>query len=104
MDGDNVHSSEVENALASHPDVATCAVISVPDGETGERVHAVVVLRPGAVPDEDQLRKHCASLISDFKVPRGWEFVDALPTSPTGKVQKHVLREPHWRGRERRVN
>jgi acyl-CoA synthetase (AMP-forming)/AMP-acid ligase II len=104
VDGDNVHSPEVENALSSHPDVAACAVIGVPDGETGERVHAVVVLQPGATPDPDQLRKHCASRVADFKVPGGWEFVDVLPTSPTGKVLKRELRKPHWDGRQREVN
>lgn len=102
--GDNVHSAEVENALSSHPDVASCAVIGVPDGETGERVHAVVVLRPGAVLDSEQLRKHCASLVAGYKVPQGWELVDALPTSPTGKVLKRELRRPYWGERERQVN
>ena len=101
--GDNVHSAEVENALASHPDVAAAAVIGVPDDVTGERVHAVVVPRAGSVPEGEQLHKHCASLIAEFKVPRSWEFVDALPTSPTGKVLKRELRQPHWEGRDRQV-
>ncbi len=105
--GDNVHSAEVENALSSHPDVATCAVIGVPDGGTGdagERVHAVVVLHPGAEPDDDRLRKHCASLVSGFKVPTSWEYAAALPTTPTGKVLKRDLRERYWEGRQRQVN
>ena len=102
--GDNVHSAEVENALSSHPDVAACAVIGVPDGETGERVHAVVVPRPGADPDTEQLRKHCASLVAGFKVPQGWECVEALPTSPNGKVLKRVLRERFWDAGQRQVN
>lgn len=104
VSGDNVHSAEVENALSSHPDVAACAVIGVPDGETGEHVHAVVVPRPGTRPTGEQLRKHCASLLAGFKIPQGWEFVDALPTSPTGKVLKRELREPHWGDLERAVN
>ena len=102
--GDNVHSAEVENALASHPDVATCAVIGVPDGEAGEKVHAVLVLRPGAEPDDERLRKHCASLIAGFKVPTSWEYAATLPTSPTGKVLKRRLRERHWAGRARQIN
>ncbi|UYM06401.1 AMP-binding protein [Solicola gregarius] len=102
--GDNVHSTEVENALASHHDVAACAVIGVPDDGTGEQVHAVVVPRPGASPDPEQLAKHCAAYLAEFKVPKGWEFVEALPTSPTGKVLKRELRKPHWEGRERQVN
>ena len=102
--GDNVHSAEVENALASHPDVAACAVIAVPDGDAGERVHAVVVAHSGASPDIEELRTHCASLIAGFKIPTEWEFVEVLPTSPTGKVLKRELRKPHWEGRERQVN
>ena len=51
--GENVYSAEVENAVAQHPAVAACAVIGVPDDEWGERVHAVVVLKPGAAASED---------------------------------------------------
>lgn len=104
VNGDNVHSAEVENALASHPDVAACAVIAVPDDGAGERVHAVVVPRAGSAPGGEELSKHCASVIADFKVPTGWEFVEVLPTSPTGKVLKRELRKPHWAGRHRQVN
>ena len=102
--GDNVHSTEVENAVASHPDVAACVVIGVPDGETGERVHAVVVLRPGADEDAEQLRKHCASLLAEFKIPQGWEFLPELPVAPTGKVLKRELRAPYWKDKQRQVN
>ncbi len=102
--GDNVHSAEVENALASHPDVAACAVIAVPDGEAGERVHAVVVPHSGSTPEPSQLAKHGVSLLAGFKVPTGWEFVEKLPTSPTGKVLKRELRRAHWEGRDRQVN
>lgn len=104
VNGDNVHSVEVENALASHSDVAACVVIAVPDDGAGERVHAVVVPRSGAAPTGEELSKHCASLIAEFKVPQGWEFVEVLPTSPTGKVLKRELRRPYWEGRERQVN
>ena len=102
--GDNVHSAEVENALSAHPDVAAAAVIAVPAGEIGESVHAVVALKPGADPDDEQLQKHCASLLADHLVPQSWEYVDALPTSPTGKVLKRVLRAPHWGGRQLQIN
>lgn len=102
--GDNVHSTEVENALSSHPDVAACAVIGVPDGETGERVHAVVAAHSGAAPDSEQLRNHCGSRLADHKIPQGWEFVGSLPTSPSGKVLKRLLRDRHWGDRERAVN
>lgn len=103
IDGDNVHSAEVENALASHPDVAATAVIAVPKGEVGERVHAVVALKPGVDPDNQQLQEHCASLLADPLVPQSWEYVDALPTSPTQSAQRE-LRAPHWGERQRQVN
>lgn len=102
--GDHVSSAEVENALSSHPDVASCAVIGVPRDGAGEQVHAVVVARPGLAPDVEQLGKHCASLIAEVKVPTSWESVDVLPTSPTGEVLKRELRRPYWEGYERQVS
>lgn len=104
VDGDNVSSSEVEDAVSSHPDVAACAVIGVPDDGVGERVHGVVVPTAGSDRSPEQLRKHCAARIAGFKVPTSWDFVEALPTSATGKVLKRELRRPYWEGRERQVN
>ena len=94
--GENVYSAEVENALAQHPAVAACAVIGVPDDEWGERVHAVVVLQPGAVLTADELRAHVKTLIAGYKAPRSAEFVDALPVSGAGKILKRELRAKHW--------
>ena len=102
--GDNVYSTEVENALASHPAVASCAVIGVPDDGLGERVHAVVVLKPGAVTDLADLQNHCEALIASYKKPRSCEFVESLPLSPAGKPLKRELRAAHWADRERQVN
>ena len=102
--GDNVYSTEVENALAGHPAVASCAVIAVPDDALGERVHAVIVLKPGAMTDLESLQNHCEALIASGKKPRSCEFVAALPLSPAGKPLKRELREPHWAGMRRRVN
>jgi acyl-CoA synthetase (AMP-forming)/AMP-acid ligase II len=102
--GENVYSTEVENALGSHPAVAACAVVGVPDEVWGERVHAVVVLRPGAIATGDVLRAHCRARNADYKAPRSWEFTDALPLSNTGKVLKHVIRAAHWGGANRGVN
>ncbi|MGW8762920.1 acyl-CoA synthetase [Streptomyces sp. NPDC055815] len=90
--GENVYSAEVENALVRHPAVATCAVIGLPDARWGERVHAVVVLRPGAAATEDELRAHARELIAGYKVPRSMEFVDELPVSGAGKILKRELR------------
>jgi acyl-CoA synthetase (AMP-forming)/AMP-acid ligase II len=102
--GENVFSGEVENALAQHPDVSASAVIGIPDDEFGERVHAVVVLRPGTQPSADAIVAHCRSLIGGFKCPRSVEFREALPLSAAGKVLKHELRAPFWVGRARGVN
>jgi acyl-CoA synthetase (AMP-forming)/AMP-acid ligase II len=102
--GENVYSAEVENAVTTHPSVAACAVIGVPDEEWGERVHAVVVVRPGASLDLPSLREHCKERIAGYKSPRSLELVDALPVSGAGKVLKRELRERHWQGTDRAVN
>lgn len=95
--GENVYSAEVENALAGHPTVAASAVIGVPDDQWGERVHAVIVSRPGSNPTEESIREHCRELIAGYKVPRSMEFVTELPVSGAGKVLKRELRE-RYRG------
>lgn len=101
--GENVYSVEVEQAVTRHPAVAACAVIGVPDSDWGERVHAVVQLKPGAQADADGIRAHCRALIASYKCPKSMEFVAALPVSGAGKVLKTRLREPHWAGHTRRV-
>ena len=102
--GENVYSVEVENALASHPAVADAGVIGVPDEQWGERVHAVVVLRPGSRATPEELQAHCRTLIGGYKVPKTFEFAEALPRTPSGKIQKSALREPYWRGERREVS
>ncbi len=102
--GENVYSGEVENAIAQMPAVLMCAVIGVPDERWGERVHAVVVRRPGHDCDEAAVIAHCKTVIAGYKCPGSVEFRDALPVSAAGKLQKFQLREPHWAGRDRRVN
>jgi acyl-CoA synthetase (AMP-forming)/AMP-acid ligase II len=101
--GENVYSVEVENALARHPAVATCAVIGVPDERWGERVHAVVVLAAGQQVEHDELREFCKSLIGGYKIPRSFEVVGELPTSAAGKVLKRELRAKYWTGSDRSV-
>ncbi|MCW2698907.1 MAG: AMP-dependent synthetase and ligase [Blastococcus sp.] len=102
--GENVYSVEVENVVAQHPSVATCAIIGVPDEKWGERVHAVVVPVPGAVPTLQELRDFCNERMAGYKVPRSIEVVDGLPLSAAGKVLKRELRRPYWEGLERRVH
>ena len=101
--GENVYSVEVEKTLAQHPAVEACAVIGVPDESLGERVHAVVVLRPGESATAGDLRDFCKRHIAGYKAPRSAEFTDALPLSGAGKVLKRELRKPYWAGRDRAV-
>jgi acyl-CoA synthetase (AMP-forming)/AMP-acid ligase II len=101
--GENVYSAEVENAVAQHPAVAMCAVIGVPDDEWGERVHAVVVLKPDASATGEEIRDHAKTLIAGYKAPRTVEFTDALPISGAGKVLKRELREKYWAESDRNV-
>ena len=101
--GENVFSAEVENALASHPAVAMCAVIGIPDDQWGEAVHAVVVPKSGATPVEADLIAHCKTRIAGYKCPKSVELREALPLSGAGKVLKTTLREPYWRDKGRRV-
>ena len=102
--GENVYSTEVENAVAQHPAVAACAVIGVPDERWGERVHAVVVLKTGHQTTAEEISRHARSLIASYKAPRSVEFVDALPVSAAGKVLKRELRDRYWAGAERGVS
>ena len=94
--GENIYSAEVENAIASHPAVAQCAVIGVPDPHWGERVHAVVVYKPDAERGalQHELEARCRGLIAGYKCPKSWDIrVTQLPLSSLGKVNKIRLRE-----------
>ena len=103
--GENVYSIEVENAVGSHPDVLQCAVIGIPHPKWGEAVHAVVVLRSGAALSAADITAHCRTVIADYKCPRSVEFrADPLPLSSANKVNKEMLRKPHWKGHARRVS
>ena len=92
--GENVYSVEVENALSTHPAVAQCAVIGVPDALWGERVHAVIMPREGASLSLDEAVEHCRQSIAAFKCPKSLEIRnDPLPLLGPGKVAKRRLRD-----------
>ncbi|MDM0040745.1 AMP-binding protein [Variovorax sp. J22G21] len=92
--GENIYCAEVENALASHPNVDSCAVIGLPDERWGDRVHAVVVPRVGSTLSPSDLDTHCRALIAGYKVPRSYDIRSKpLPLSAVGKVQKTQLRD-----------
>jgi acyl-CoA synthetase (AMP-forming)/AMP-acid ligase II len=102
--GENVSSIEVEDGVYGLDGVAECAVIGVPDEKWGETIKAIVVMAPGASIDEAAVIAHCKSRIAGFKAPTSVEFVEVIPRTATGKVQKFRLREPYWAGRDRQVN
>ncbi|HEY6624813.1 MAG TPA: AMP-binding protein [Acidimicrobiales bacterium] len=89
--GANVYPAEVENALAADPDVVDSAVIGLPDERMGQRVHAIIELRPGSAPDAAGILARLADTLADYKRPRTFEFVDTLPREPNGKVLKRQL-------------
>ncbi|GAC58579.1 putative fatty-acid--CoA ligase [Gordonia hirsuta DSM 44140 = NBRC 16056] len=92
--GENVYSTEVENALYRHPDVIEVAVFGTPDPRWGEAVTAAVVLRRDGDELVEELRDHCRDLIAGYKVPRVIHIVDeALPKSGAGKILKRNLRD-----------
>jgi len=102
--GANIYPAEVENALMQHPALADGAVIGVPDAQWGEAVKACVVLKAGAQASAAEIIEFLRARIAHYKCPKSIDFCDAIPRNPTGKILKRVLREPYWKGRERRVN
>ncbi len=102
--GENISSVEVENALYAHPAVYECAVIGVPDEKWGEVPLALVVLKPGMSATEEELIQFLRDRIAHYKVPKRIEFRSELPKGGTGKILKRELREPYWRGYEKRVH
>jgi acyl-CoA synthetase (AMP-forming)/AMP-acid ligase II len=102
--GENIYPAEVENALMQHPEIADGAVIGVPDERWGEAVKACVVLKPGAQADAARIIEFMRARIARYKCPKSVDFLESIPRNPTGKILKRVLREPYWRGRERRIN
>jgi len=95
--GYNIAAPEVEEALMQHPDVAEGAVVGVPDGERGKIVKAFVVLRPGHAGDAAMvktLQDFVKATVAPYKYPRAVEFIDKLPRTQTGKLQRFRLTQP----------
>ncbi|HYY88983.1 MAG TPA: long-chain-fatty-acid--CoA ligase [Chloroflexota bacterium] len=90
--GENISSVEVEGVLLRHPAVLEAAVVGLPDDKWGEAPHAFVVLKPGATAEPDDLRQFTRERLAHFKTPHSVQFVDELPKTATGKIQKYVLR------------
>ncbi|MDI5986215.1 benzoate-CoA ligase family protein [Halomonas sp. M4R5S39] len=97
--GYNIAGPEVEAALLAHESVQECAVIGAPNGERGQIVEAFVVLSPEIEPDEDcahRLQEFVKQTIAPYKYPRSIRFVEALPKTATGKIQRFRLRQEHY--------
>ncbi|MBK9034256.1 MAG: long-chain-fatty-acid--CoA ligase [Myxococcales bacterium] len=93
--GENISSVEVEGVLLRHPAVLEAAVVGLPDEKWGEAPHAFVVLRAGATATADELRAFTRANLAHWKAPKSVRFVDELPKTATGKIQKYVLRAGH---------
>lgn len=91
--GQNIYPAEVEKAIAAHPAVADVAVVGVPDALWGDAVKAYIVFRPGEQASVRELTRFLRDRIADYKVPSRWEFIDAIPRNPGGKILRRVLRE-----------
>jgi fatty-acyl-CoA synthase len=102
--GMNVYTSEVENVIQKHPGVSQVAVIGVPHHDWGEAVMAIIVPNPQNPPTIDSILEHCNENLSKYKRPKEIKFVDSLPLTPYGKIDKKALRKPFWEFAERNIN
>jgi len=90
--GQNIYPSDIEDVLSAHPKVAEAAVVGVPDELRGEVVRAIISLKEGEVATEEEIRRFCRQHMADYKVPKQVIFVDSLPKTAAGKIDKEDLR------------
>ena len=103
--GENIYSTEVENAIYKLNCILECAVIGVPDEKWGETVHAIVRLKNGESISDKEIIDHCHKNIAGFKCPKTISFRDEpMPVSGAGKILKTELRKPFWKDQNKQVN
>ena len=90
---ENISSAELAGGPLTQPALQETAVVGLPHEKWGESPHAFVVLKAGASASEDELKEHVRTRLAHFKTPQAVSFVDELPKTATGKVQKYVLRQ-----------
>jgi acyl-CoA synthetase (AMP-forming)/AMP-acid ligase II len=90
--GEKIYPEEVEDALKAHAEVFDAIVVGLPDERWGERVTAVVALRPGASASSEDLQAHCRNHVARYKVPKSMHFVDQVPRQPSGKPDYRVAK------------
>lgn len=100
--GENISSPEIEDTLYKHPAVLDCAVIGVPHEKWGETPKALIVLREDSTVSAEQVISFCREKLAHYKCPTSVEFIDTLPRTVTGKLQKARLRQQYW-GEDRRT-
>lgn len=101
--GENVYPKETEDILYQHPAVAMAAVVSSPDEKWGERVQAVVVLKPDQSASEEELISFCKDKLAGYKCPKAIAFWETLPTTPVGKILRKDIKKTFWEGHERSI-
>jgi acyl-CoA synthetase (AMP-forming)/AMP-acid ligase II len=102
--GVNVYPRDIEEVIIQHSAVREVAVFGAADEKWGEVPRALVVLKPGQTATEQEILDYCKANLAGFKVPKSVEFRDTLPKGGTGKILKADLREPFWKGQEKRVH
>jgi len=101
--GYNVYPREVEDVMAAHPAVREVVVVGIPDDKWGEAVAAFIALRAGESADDAALVAFARERLAGYKVPKAVHFIDEVPKSPVGKLLRRAVRDPFWKGRERRI-
>ena len=101
--GFNIYPREVEEVLLAHPEVLEAGVVGVPDELWGESVKAFVVKKEGSTLDEESLIRFCKENLASYKKPKSIVFIPELPKNDNGKVLRKELKEPFWKGYDRKV-